>query len=94
MCGFIDFVPHTFLQNQKTVIVLFSILYKNVFDASDLLFTGGKYHVLLYFFKEKGMLSQMVYFELLKKGNTWHLPPVNIKIWDIEYFFLLKIIAF
>jgi hypothetical protein len=53
MCGFIDFFPHTFLQNQKTIIVLFYILYKNVFDASDLLFTGGKNDVLLYFLKKR-----------------------------------------
>ena len=82
MCGFIDFFPHTFLQNQKTEIVLFSILHKHVFDASDLLFTGGK------LFLEKGMLSKMFYFKLLKKCDIYH--QWILKSETLNTFFYLK----
>jgi len=38
---------------------------KNVFNASDLIFSSGKCHC--YFFLEQGSLSEMFYFKLLKK---------------------------
>jgi len=37
---------------------------KNVFNASDLTFVGGKCHMLL--FLEQGVLSETFYFKLLK----------------------------
>ena len=39
--------------------------YKNVFNASDLIFTGDKCHMLL--FIKQGILSEMFYFRLLEK---------------------------
>jgi len=39
------------LQNEKTAIVLFYILNKNLFNASDLIFTG-KCHMLLFLEQE------------------------------------------
>ena len=70
---------HTFTVSKDSdcFIFHFEIKKKNVFNASDLIFTGCKYHMLL-FFLEQEILSEMFYFKWLKKV-TWHLSPVNIK---------------
>jgi hypothetical protein len=55
---------HTITES-NTVIILFYILnLKTAFNASDLIFSGGKYHVFP--FLEQGILSEMFYF------NYWH----------------------
>jgi hypothetical protein len=55
------------LFKKKRYIYIYIYIYikKNVFNVSDLIFTGGKCHVLL--FLEQGILSEMFYLKLLKK---------------------------
>jgi hypothetical protein len=59
---------HTFTESKCSNCFILYFEYRNIFIASDLIFTGGKCHMLL--FLEWGILSEMFYFKLLKKGTT------------------------
>ena len=59
---------HTFIESKDCYcFILYFELKKTVFNATDLILTGGKCHVLL--FLEQGILSEMFYFKLLTKSD-------------------------
>jgi hypothetical protein len=59
---------HTFIESKdRYCFILYFELKKNVFNATDLIFTGCKCHMLL--FLEQRILSEMFYFKLLTKSD-------------------------
>ena len=81
---------NTFTESKDSnCFILYFEQKKNVFNASDLIFTGSKCHVLLLIL-EQGILSEMFHFKLLKKSSASHLLPVNIKSEALNTFFCSK----
>jgi hypothetical protein len=64
--------------------LFYSIFWINNVDASVLIFTGGKCHVLLGFL-EHWILSEMFYFNLTKKKQHVRFSASEYQIWGIEY---------
>ena len=52
---------HTFQNQDSNCFIFYFEIKKNVFNASDLIFTGGKYHMLLFFFRTGNSIRNVLF---------------------------------